>query len=130
MVAGYPTAVFGKPDGSGSYQIIEQHSAFTQTAVARAFQKICGSFEWRSTESETAHAPCFGILPVEEQFLIAKFVDTGRDITGRPHTLRIECILADDCEPAWKNIAAPHPFPDCPPDVITIIGDQSTFSRS
>ena len=131
MVAEFPSAIFGKPPGADAYQIISQHPDFELPEIAGAFRRICNSFEWKPTNNGLQHRPCYGILHTGDATVVAKFCDTGRDTAGRPHTLRIECLLAssDQLDLAWNQLTqagtAPPPHDDV--DELVIIGDPMTF---
>jgi hypothetical protein len=132
MVEGFPSASFGKPPGAGAYQILGQDEAFAAPEIARAFQTICSRFEWKPTRGELVHSPCFAILPTDGAVLIAKYTDAGRDAAGRPHTLRVECLLADletfarACSTLDQDQAADWEMPDC----FQVIGDHGCFSTN
>lgn len=133
MVEDIPSASFGKPDGATAYQIIHQHPAFETPLAATAFRQICNSFEWRPTNTGLQHRPCFGILRAGRSFLLAEFSDSGRDATGRPNTLRIDCLLAtqEQFHDAWKHLtsqATPPSLPD--DDELVIVGNPDTFWSS
>jgi hypothetical protein len=130
MVAPFPSATFGKPAGSGAYQIIQQHPAFESAEPAAAFRRLCSSFEWKPTNTGLQHRPCLAMLAVGDSLLVARFSDTGRDAAGRPHTLRIECLLADreQLDVAWKSLAPGDHPPKLPPgDDLLIIGNPDSY---
>lgn len=130
MVEEFPSATFGKPSGADAYQIIDQDPAFELPEVASAFRRICSSFEWKPTNNGLQHRPCYGILRTGDTTMLAKFGDTGRDTAGRPHTLRIECLLVGtgQLDPAWKRLTQTETAPPTHDvDTLAIIGDPKTF---
>jgi len=131
MVGAFPHASFGKPPGGSAYQILERDEAFEPQEIARAFQRVCSSFEWKSTIGEASHAPCFGLLRCAESILIARYRDDGRDKVGRPHTLKIDCILAavEDFSKAWNTFTTSVECPAVPQDdLIKVFGNESTYT--
>jgi hypothetical protein len=130
MVEELPSAVFSKPQGEIAYRIVYQHRAFESPDLSRVFQRVCNGFEWKPTSSDRQHAPCHGIVSVENRFLLAKFRDIGRDAAGRPHTLRVDCLLTDaeHLESAWKSFTQRETPPPIPAEhELTIVGDTDSF---
>ena len=130
MVEEYPSAIFGKLAGASAYTIIEQHATFESPEFASAFQRICNSFEWKPNSSGLQHRPCHGVRRVGDGLMLARFRDAGRDTAGRPHTLRIECLIArpDGFQSAWKSLTHGEPSPPLPDgEELVIIGDPETF---
>lgn len=132
MVEGFPNASFGKSPGASAYQILAQDEAFVAPAIARAFRKICSRFEWKPTSGELIHAPCYAILPAGGAILVARYTDSGRDAAGRPHTLRVECLLADmDSFARACSILDPGQGSDWKiPDSFQVIGDRDSYSTN
>jgi hypothetical protein len=94
MVKGLPLAVYGKPletADAGGYRFLVRHAAFDEAEIDAALRRMVTALEWRPGD---AHAPVFGVMRVGVQILTARYLDVGRDATGRPHTLRVECVLS------------------------------------
>ena len=130
----FPRASFGKPEGAGAYQVIEQHRAYQEPDVARTFRRLCQSFEWRPLPPDHRHPMCYGLLRVDgSRLLVARFEDVGRDLAGRPHTLHIECLIVPTqrLDEAWQLMAPrEHQRPPLPPntDRLMVLGDAATYA--
>ena len=128
MVADFKSASFGKPEGASAYQIIQQDQSFETPEIAKGFRTICTSFEWKPAGGET-HAPCAAILKTANAVLVAQYSDAGRDASGRPHTLRIDCLLADTLtwRQAWEQLSTLPP-PAEPTENLQIFGEPGSYS--
>jgi hypothetical protein len=147
-----PLAVYGKPsasDDAGGYRFLIRHPAFDRPVIDRALRRLIAALEWKP--SPHRHSPVFGLLGEGDSTLVARFVDAGRDASGRPHALRVECVLLDQrelpgallCEEVWAGLpAGSHdvvtlhlPNPDgatleAIEERILLIGDENQFARS
>jgi len=144
-----PFAVYGKPEISGDagcYRFLVRHPAFDPPALDRALRRCVTALEWKPGSHR--HKPVFGLVREGEETLVARFLDVGRDANGRPHTLRVECVLWSEGEcpgellegEHWNGIpeaaretAVFHPdgkspsVPPGEPGVIRFFGDRDQF---
>lgn len=123
-------AVFGKPATDtlpGGYCFLSRAPEFENPVLDQALRRLVTALEWKPTPDGDPHANVFGTLRVGEVAIIAKFIDAGRDATGRPHSLRVECVLWDKLQtaPPEELVPAGHWLPG---DVIRLIGDTRSFS--
>ena len=103
-----PLAIYGKPhlvaaEDAGGYRFLVRHAAFDEVEIDAALRRMVAALEWRPGD---AHAPVFAVMRVGERILTARYLDVGRDATGRPHTLRVECVLSG-------AMLEPDGWPDC-----------------
>ncbi len=149
----FPLALYGKPadasSDAGGYRFLVRHPAFDSPPIDRALRRLVAALEWKPASHR--HAPVFGMLREGEATLVARFVDDGRDPNGRPHALRVECVLLHRRKPTdallsgevWAGLSGTETdavelrlpdAEDAPIDVhgerILLFGDETQFARS
>ncbi len=119
-----PLAVFGKSDTASrtpqGYGFLAAHPVFDSPAMRRDLRRVVSAIEWKaSAGSDQAHRPLFAILdrPHAGGQFVVRFLDSGRDPSGRPHCLRAECVALppETPGPAIAAVLSERAWPDLPP---------------
>ena len=122
----FPLCVYGKEgERTGQslfYSILYCHEAFSGEALS-VFIQVRKAFHWR-TGGKGCFPPHYAYWPLSLSRGIAfRFLDSGRDSLGRPHTLRLEAALV--AGESWEAISvyiAPASWPEriCLTDTVNL----------
>ena len=122
----FPLCIYGK-EGKKTGQVLPYatlccHEDFSGEALSVLIQ-VRKAFHWR-TGGKGCFPPHYAYWPLNpSRGLAFRFLDSGRDNLGRPHTLRLEAALV--AGESWESISAyigPASWPEqvCPSDTVNL----------
>ena len=100
MTLNYPAIRFGlRVRGNADfYDVLSKSSDFPGDAETVFRQRVCQSVEWTYGGSSGEPYPdsfLFWKLASATQILVARLIDAGSDLRGRPHSIGIEAVVVD-----------------------------------